>query len=226
MLKRKLFTLLLFALLCGCATTPEPMLIQQSPVGGKEVISPDWTTVLIMPPFMDYKDVRTEKELSPNLYGGQATARNITDAASRSIQGNGFKAFDDKDLGPDQKKVVDEALRDLGNQVDEWARKSKEKTLPVSFTQKLRDETNAEAVLFNLLKVKVGEGAYGFPGSGAIAPGASTSHLVAFLVDVRTGNVVWRNELFLRDRPGTSVFNKSLEMLFSKFPAKKKEGTR
>jgi hypothetical protein len=224
--KRKLFILFLFALVSGCATTPEPMLIQQSSVGGKEVISPDWTSVLIMPPLMDYKDVRTEKELPPNLYGGQATARNITEAASRSIRGNGFNAFEEKDLAPDQKKVLDEVLKDFGNQVDEWAKKSKEKTLPVPFFQKLRDETNAEVVLFNLLKAKIGEGAYGFPGSGAIAPGASTSHLVAFLVDIRTGNVVWRNELFLRERPDTKIFNESLEMLFSKLPAKKKEGTR
>ena len=189
-------------------------------------MTPDWTAVFIMPPLMDYRDVRTEKELLPNLVGGQATARNVTETASRFLRSSGFKTFDENGLRPDQKKALDESLKSLGIQIDEWVRRSKGKQLPVSFVRQLCSETNAQAVLFNLLKVKLGEGAFWDPNSGMIAPGANTSQIVAFLVDVETGDIVWRNELFLRDKPDTQIFNKSLEMLFSKLPARAKEGTR
>jgi len=53
------------------------------------------------------------KRVAAQTVRRQATARNITETASRSIRASGFKAFDENDLSPDQKRVLDEALKTL-----------------------------------------------------------------------------------------------------------------
>lgn len=218
--------LALFKLLSGCAT---PILTQQSSIGSREVVAPDWNTVFLLTPKITYKDVQTEQELSPDQYDAKTTSKNIVEFASNAISQKGFRVLQENDLTPDQVIKLSKVLLTLSNQSEDLLKQRKDKEVFLAHLQEVHNTVGAEILMVQILKVKVGKSGYLIPGintSGVVVPGTSTSHILASLIDVKTEEVIWRNEVFFRKLPKTGILNKSLEMLFSTFPAKRKEETR
>jgi len=224
-LKRSwLFCLLaLFAVLSGCAGT-QSILTPQSYIGNKDVVTPYWNTVYLLTPKVTFEDVRTERDLSDQYYSNaKATSKNLVEVSGSAILQKGFRFLQENNLTLDQKIELNEVLLALGNQPEDFLKKGKDKGVFLPNLQKLHNVIGTEALMVQILKIKVGGGSFWDPLTGIVTPGTSTSHILAFLVDVKTGEVVWRNEVFFRTLPETEILNKSLEILFSKFPAKEGE---
>ncbi len=218
--------LTVFTMLIGCATSPKPIVIQQPSIGSREVVAPDWDTVFLLTPKLTYKNVQTEEELVPNQYAAEATSKEIVDFANNAIGQKGFRVLQENDLTPDQKTQLTVTLTALTDQAEDLLKQQKEKKSFLAYFRELYEIAGAEGVLVHVLKVKVGAGSYWDPNTGSIASSTSTSHIIAFLLDGTTGEVVWKNEVFFRDVPTTNLLNKSLGMLFSAFPGKNKEETK
>lgn len=210
----------------GCATSPKPILIQQPSSSNQEGVPPEWKTIFLLTPKLTYQDVQTEAELLPDQYGGKTTSKDIVDFASNVIEQKGLRVLQEHDLTPNQKSQLTVTLAALHDHAGAILKQRNEKEGFLADFRELSEIAGAEGVMGHVLKVKVGAGSYWDPNTGAIASSASTSHILAFLVDATTGEVVWKNEVFFRDVPTTKLLTKSLGMLFSVFPTKKEEETQ
>lgn len=202
-------------ILISCAT--RPITIPAAPTC--ESALPTYSECVILPPLLIFERLEDEVILNPSKFGGpaimsslSAAARNVlTKAQCRLAETESLKAPEIVDL-ISRLQSLSSSLS-VGQVTDEAK----------GILQRLAAQNQHLLILSHSLYVKVGPGSYWNPFSGAIGSSMSRSHLRASLVHCSSGQVLWKNEVLLRELPlvTSSKFAEALELLYANFPRKK-----
>ena len=211
----------LFAFLIGCSATP--VMVQQSSKNGSKTVVPEWNNIFLLTPTLSFKEVKTEQELPPERYGSESILEHLVDYVGETVSQKGFKVIHQTDMAGGQQTELGQVLSSLNNLANKLTKRRKPKRHILDTLHALHDHTGAEGLLVHVFRVKVGSGGTWDPNSGAITPGSSTSHIIACLIDIETGEVMWRNEVFVRCMLDPEKLHECLDMLYSTFPVKQKE---
>ena len=180
----------------GCATS-RPILVQ--PVQNTGATAPVFAgkTIFIMPPKVTYRDVRNEQELSRMEKQSQKVYSQLVSFSEKKISSRqGFKVLTSDNLNENQKESSGFSLSNLAAQSEiilKLKNKSREKF--ITQLQSLGSSVSANAVLVQVLEVKVGMATQWSPITGVMAAGTNSFDLKSGLIEVTTGNIVWQQEI-------------------------------
>jgi hypothetical protein len=168
--------------------------------------------ILVLKPFLKFERLGDESTLSASIYRGDAIETNLTIAAIHEVELRHLIPIDSRNQSNNTLLAVCNQLQSLSPQLSSGQISNQTHSL-----LKLLDTLiGHHAILVQYLKVKVGPDAsrtiYTFSGT--------SSHFQATLISCVTGEVLWNNEVLLRDLPkvNNSNFTESIKLLFKSFP--------
>jgi hypothetical protein len=210
------FQLLIIFLLSSFST---PNSINTSIIQFNEVMSQVSSEVLINKPLIRFESVTDETILNSNDYNGKNIESKMNEAARNAVGNSNFKIAEISDDG------YTAGFGDLCSKLNAMSSRlasgyiSDEATI---IFHQLSSENQNLLILSQCLIAKVGpKGSYNSY-TGAITSKMFSYLLKASLINCSTGQVLWKNEVFIRKLPDVdkSSFAESLTQLYVKFPNK------
>jgi len=216
--------LLCIVLVCGCARTARPQLIEDRHAG--QVSAPAFAgkTVEVLPPIIEYVSLQTEFQLDSRRFGADAVRRVLDSQAREALSGKGARVATGGASKPASPALA--ALREaIAREIDVMHRRKALGPDGRRWQLQARQESTASLYLVTRLYVKAEGAKIDVPFRsesgqidlmyGDIDPKLSTSELTGVLIDAATGDVVWLRGIFIRRLVlGTDV-DELAELLFS-----------
>jgi len=112
--------------------------------------------------------------------------------------------------------AVGDAVRRLTEESRVLVSVRKDKSALLPALKQVADISGAGVACVQTVRVKVGSGAMYDPNSGAMAQGTNSTAIAIAFVSLTTGEVVWKNEAFVRYLPSSGKFEKAVKMLFAR----------
>lgn len=191
---------------------------------GARVIQKDERRIvgIIVPPRVRYESLHDEAPLDAAAFGGKSVEIVLRSESRSWLRNNNVSV---QTVGIDG--TEEEATNSVVHTIHQQAPKLSRGTIDASSREALRmlggNETGS-AVMINFVNVKVGTTGSWDSNSGAITAPNSRSVFRAALIDCATGEVLWRNEVLLREVPVTTNkrFAETMDLLYSNLPYKGK----
>jgi hypothetical protein len=197
---------------CSCATAPVSITRNPLTVKSLDPKSP----ILVIKPFIRFERMEDESALPVPPSASDTIERSLAIAALHEVESRHLTPIDYRGLEDDNLLAMCDRLQSMSPQlcsglVDDQADYAL-KHLAVLMEH--------PTVLVLYLKVKVGSSGSWNPYSGAITSPNSSSHFQASLIGSDMGEVLWQNQVLLREVPrvDNSNFRESLGLLFKTFP--------
>lgn len=210
-----LFILILsLMILCSCAT-PDPIRISKSSTPNLKVSSD--SAVLVLKPMLKFERIHDESVIPASEYDGNAIETEVVSVARNMISSRNIALADTQSDDASEDKIFDQ----LNTGIPKLARgvvKDEAGLLLKSFAN---NESNV-SILVSYFRVKVGSDGSWDPNTGAITSSNSKVILNAALIQCSTGEVLWLDQVLLREIPKLSSpeFYDALDLLFINFPQK------
>lgn len=180
-------------------------------------VSPE-VRVIVIDPLVQFEDVRSDRIVPSSASQDEIFRSRLLAAATGEVEARKLgmvkpESFSDLHVADDCARLRSMSSRLARGSVTEEARE---------ILKRLADVNDGYAVLVQFMRVKVGPGGSWNPYSGAITSSISSTLLQAALVASKTGQVIWKNEVFVRKtfRPDSPKFTKNLGLLYQTFAAK------
>jgi hypothetical protein len=180
-------------------------------------ISPE-VRVIVLDPWVQFEDVRSDSIIPSSATQDEIFRSRLLAAATGEVEARKLsmvkpESFSDLHVADDCARLRSVSSRLARGIVNEEARE---------ILKRLADVNDGYAILVQFMRVKVGPGGSWNPYSGAITSSISSTLLQAALVASKTGQVIWKNEVFVRKtfRPDSPEFTKKLGLLYQTLAAK------
>ncbi len=199
----------------SCATTkPISTVINYTP---KSEAVRDGSTVAILKPLLKFEKIHDESIVPASDYDGNAIEIEIADMAKDVVASRNIPIFDFQ--GQNEGKV--RMYYELNSSIPKLSRGIVSSDAVILLKNIATIDPHV-SVLVNYVKVKVGSSGTWNPSGGAITSPNSKTVLNAALIQCATGEVLWMDQVLLREIPKltSSQFSEALELLFTKFPKK------
>lgn len=197
--------------LVACAARPV-VVISQAP--DSQVISD--IDVLVPQPFLQFERIQDERILSASDYQGDAIEASLLSASKNAVELRGFAMVDCRSL--QSKEIVElcDQLRSISPKLSRGLISNETEILLKRFAS----FNKRFAVLVTFLQVKVGPGSFWNPSGGAIRSSMSSSLLRIALIHCVTKQILWKNQVLLRQLPQAESrqFSESLDLLYQSLP--------
>ena len=155
------------------------------------------STVIVLPPYIRFENLRDESLMSDSPYGGDLIALSMVKAGMAIVKSRGFarQAYDG---------LQGDSLWDKCRQLQLMTPRLFSGQPGSKGLQMLRDfgpRYSHPMVLAQSMTAKVGSSGTWNPMSGAITSSNSSAQFRAILLDCNSGKVLWQNQALLRDIP-------------------------
>lgn len=207
------FTLIIILLsfLSGCATV-QPIVVKSNTTSSKPLTRGE--KVLLLPPYIHYERVENEAILYPEEYGAsQISSLLILNTKNKLIE-KGLKVFTINDLPENKKHATNVILSKLKEKYDAIIKLPKRKAEILPLLEDLHKISDFDIVCIELLKAKVGTINLWNPFSGQILPSTDSVDIKAMLINSKTYEYQWINEIFLRKLPSENQTSNITDALF------------
>jgi hypothetical protein len=203
------------ALLTACVSSPVvvPTTLDLGPEINRDV------SILIIPPCLKFESIQDEKPLKVSDYNGDAIENQMIAVAQQALNSKGFAAHDLKTYSLSSTPETDDRFRSISPKLSQGVVSDGDKL----YMKQLASSDDRLSVLVSYIKVKVGTGAAWNPITGWIRTANSSCFLHSALIHCTTGQVLWKNQIFLRELPQieSESFSDSLELLYKTLPKRK-----
>ncbi len=207
------FFILLLAV--GCAQ--KPMLVPHAYLNNIDASRNSLNRIVLVEPKISFKEVATDQELDPELYGGGSLAEFVKNNVKETVRHKNIDIINVDEIADVDSNLKLDILPNLSQNSDKLLRQRFDKKSISNDLMKIRDVTGADGIIFHYITVKVGRRGTWDPNTGAMTGGTTTSDVIAFLVDVRSGEIIWKNEVFYRDFLEKENLISSFQMLYASF---------
>ena len=176
-------------------------------------------TILTLRPFLKFERMENEAPLPASDFQSDAIERILLTAATDVAESRKIVKIDCQTQGEAEIAELCNQLYSLSPRLSKGLINDEANVLLKHLTS-LKEHY---AVLSHLVRVKVGPGTLYNPMSGLIHSSMSHTLLRASLIDCKSGQVLWKNQVLLRELPRTesTQFTESLELLYQNFPKTK-----
>lgn len=176
-------------------------------------------SILIIPPCLKFESIQDEKPLKASDYNGDAIEKRMIAVAQQALNSKGFAAHDRETDSRSSTPETDNRFYSLSPKLSQGVVSDGDKR----YMKQLASTDDRLSVLVSYIKVKVGTGAAWNPMSGIIRSDNSSCFLHSALIHCTTGQVLWKNQIFLRELPQieSESFSDSLDLLYRNFPNRK-----
>jgi hypothetical protein len=200
--------LLCLLLLSGCTTTSAVVAGSRAAVGSLNVREP----IMLLPPKLTYERIQNEQPLDGAEFQASAVVASLLAAARQSLQQKGLAVIGEVSAGNAE---VRHPLEGLSARADALFHSPIDPSL-VEQLRQVQPAGEDRAVLVQYVRVKVGPGGFWDPNTGVIHSKMSSANLRAAILRCRDGQLLWRNEVFLREVPrvNSSKFRKAVQLLY------------
>jgi hypothetical protein len=210
-----LFLLVSVLLFSNCATTSGPVVIGLIGDTTFNQMAAKGEVIFLLSPHMTFEDAATEASLPSEQHGGAQVHSVMMSTAFEKLHEAGFRVLTQDSVEYNSQAAAGSVIKNLNEECRVLTSDTKDKSALLPLLRQLAEITGANLACVQTVKVKVGSGAmYDFVFSGAMRQGTSSSTINVVLVSLKNGDIVWRNESFVRHKPPSSEFNKSVKMLF------------
>ena len=211
-----LFTaVILLSALTSCATAP-PIATFDDPSSNFPITLKD--DILVLPPVLTYENLQNEQRLSAAEFGGPAIEKILFNSAKSVVISRNLSVVELAAIKETNERETFSKIRPIIPNLSQGVIDGNASSILTDFYSR----TNNQVILVNYLRVKVGTSGGWNPNSGAITSSDSKSVFYAALIQGDTGQILWRNQVLLREIPKLKnpLFSDSLKLLFTGFPKK------
>lgn len=201
----------------SCATRP----IAISTTRTYEGAFPLSSEVLILSPLLKFERLHDETILDPSEFGGPAIISNLNARARNALVKGKFRIAQTESLKATEFVDLLSRLQSLSSSLSTGQVKDEANGI----LKRLSAQNQHLLILSHFLYSKVGPGGYWNPNTGAIGSSMSTCRIRVSLIQCSTAQVLWKNEVILRQLPqvGSSTFEEALDLLYTNFPEAKED---
>jgi hypothetical protein len=175
--------------------------------------------ILTLRPFLKFEKMENEEILPASDFQGDAIERIVLTAATDAIESRKIVKVDCQTQEEMEIAELCNQLHSISPRLSKGRINDKAKVL----LKQLASLKEHHAVLAHLVRVKVGPGTFYNPWSGLIHSSMSHTLLRASLIHCKSGRVLWKNQVLLREFPKieSPEFTESLKLLYQHFPKRK-----
>lgn len=217
LLYRSVPFLILAFFLTSCATMPKTI----STTPAYEAVLPADSRIFILQPLLKFERLQDEVILDPSNFGGTSIVSSLNTTARNAVLRSKYQVAETEVMNAPEIVDLYSRLQSLSSRLAAGQLNDEADTT----LQRLSALDQNLVILSHFLYAKVGRGGYWNPMSGAIGSSMSTSRLQVSLIRCSTGQVLWKNEVFLRQLPQVDnpKFAESLQLLYANFPGTKED---
>lgn len=207
-------TLCFFLVACNAA----PVLVRQPTLNSVSLRSfPSKGGVFLLPPRVGYERVENGEAFDGDAeYFAQSGRRAavLLSRVEKALSEGGIRVIDSKALNPDREDFHGGLLVRLAENHSILASPFKDKTELLPGLQQLQGASGADLACLITLKVKGGRGAGYNPLNGSMSQATSSSSFKVVILSLSTGEILWKNEVYVRKLPTDQVITESIGLLF------------
>jgi hypothetical protein len=216
---RSVLFFILAVFLTSCAT-PAPVHISSAPANITAI--PKNARILILKPLLKFEQLKDEAAVDSSTYSGPVIESKLNDAAKDAATKRNTAIVEAAALGSPELVDLCAKLQPLSSRLASGQLNDEAKNMLL----RLSEADKELLIISNFLQVKVGPGGYWDPNTGSIGSSMSTSQFRISLINCSTGQVMWKDELLVRDLPqvnDSKKFAEYVQLLYTNFPEKKGE---
>ncbi|MBN2602873.1 MAG: hypothetical protein JXA91_01920 [Candidatus Thermoplasmatota archaeon] len=170
--------------------------------------------VFLLPPQITFESASTEKILPIDAENKTQINIIMTSTAFEELHKAGFQVLTQDSLKSDSEFVSGTIIQRLTEEARVLTSQTKDKSPLLPLLNQLADISGANILCVHTVRAKIGSGATYNSQTGSMAQGTNSSAIKVILLFLENGDMLWRNEAFVRDEPSSRNFRKAVKMLF------------